>query len=218
MILKTALMDICRVSILIASEARMVSAKQLDHELLVSRQLNRPNCLANNSNRRKSMSSRKSKCVLVIAFTVLSACAEQQPQPIIQTLQSGDGALTCEQIASQVQHLDQIAYGSTAASDPMRLINAGPGVQAVVNNIAGYAGARFLSAVPTLSGVLGMATGVAGNASIAAAQQQANAAAMARERVQYLAGLYQEKHCSATEMSQAGSRAKSVALSANDVP
>src|SRR5689334_22025906 len=159
------------------------------------------------------MSSRKTKCALAAAFAIFSACAEQAPRPVIQTLQSGDGALACQEIASKVQHLDQIASGSTSGG--MGLINAEPGVQAVVSNIAGYAGGHILSVVPALSGVVGVAAGLAGNAVSAAAQKQANTTAMARVRLQYLTSLYQEKHCAASEIGQAGPRMESTELSAN---
>jgi hypothetical protein len=164
------------------------------------------------------MSSRKTKCALALAFIVLSACAEQQPQPMIQALQSGDGALTCEQIASQVHQLDQVAYGSPVITEGMRLADAAAGVQTVANTTTALTGIGFLSAVPMVNGVMTAASALARNAFFAGAQQQANTAAMAHERTQYLTGLYQEKHCAATEISQAGSRTRETALSENDQP
>jgi hypothetical protein len=164
------------------------------------------------------MSSRKTTCALALAFTILSGCAEQQPQPIIQTLQSGDGTLTCEQIASQVQRLDQIAYDSPATTDRVRLADAATEAQTAANTTAALTGATFLSAVPMVSGVIMVATALARNASLTGAQQQANTSAMARERKQYLTGLYQENNCAAREISQAGFRTVPTTLSAGNEP
>jgi hypothetical protein len=109
----------------------------------------------------------------------------------IQTIQPGDGQLTCDELLSEMRRMDRIAYASPAAAD-----NSNTAVSALTSG-AGV-GFGFIP-IPIVGTALGAMTGpvaaLAGNAGQQKVAEQQNRIAQAQQRKQHLVMMYDNKKC-----------------------
>jgi hypothetical protein len=148
------------------------------------------------------MHCEKLKLILVLSFMIalLGSCAARNQedtspgpqQEVIETIQPGDGQLTCEELLIEMKRMDRIAYGSPAGAN-----NTNTMVSALTSGAS--LGFGFIP-VPVLGPVLGAVTGpvssLAGNASQTQNLQQQNTVVQAQQRKQHLVMLYDNENCS----------------------
>jgi hypothetical protein len=142
-----------------------------------------------------------SKRSLALLLLLLGSCAATnrgegsypatQPQ-IIQTVQDGDGQLSCDELLSQMREMDRIAYGAPTADNSTK--------NAMISALTGGANLAFgLIPIPFLGSALGTLTGPASTVAGSAGQQQKidqqNRIAQAQQRKQHLVTVYDNKKC-----------------------
>jgi hypothetical protein len=140
----------------------------------------------------------KSSLTLPLLLVLLGSCAvrseDSSPAPqqqIIQTIQPGDGRLSCDELLSEMRRMDRIAYGSPAGTD---------NTNTAVSALSSGAGMGFgLIPIPMLGAALGAMTGpvsaLAGNAAQQKNAEQQNRIAQAQQRKQHLVMVYDNKKC-----------------------
>jgi hypothetical protein len=123
-------------------------------------------------------------------FAAGSSPADQQQD--LQTIQPGDGQLTCEALKIQMQQMDQIAsYSATGGESTNNSVT-----KAVVGTAASQAMGFIPIVGPALAGVAGALSGTVGNSSSGQQMQQQNTMVLAQQRKQHLLTLYDERKCS----------------------
>lgn len=142
--------------------------------------------------------------LVILAFLVFSSCAavgnkqrgseatsSSAPQPdVIHTIQPGDSDLTCKDLISQMEQMDNILSSSGEGAN-----------QTVTKTVAGIAAQQAIGFIPlvgpALAGLTGVVTSVFGKGGQQQLQQQ-NTMILAQQRKQRLLTLYGEKKCSET--------------------
>ena len=115
-----------------------------------------------------------------------------QQQQDLQTIQPGDGQLTCEALMNQMQQMDQIAsYSATGGESTNTSVT-----KAVVGTAASQAMGFIPVVGPALAGVAGALSGTIGNSGSGQQMQQQNTMVLAQQRKQHLLTLYDERKCS----------------------
>ncbi|HET9019405.1 MAG TPA: hypothetical protein VFN46_07465 [Acetobacteraceae bacterium] len=117
-----------------------------------------------------------------MALAMGGCAAVGDPQPIA-SVQPGDSALTCNQLAAQMAEMDRIMAGGTA------------GTAATVANAASDTASTAAGYLSNMGNVLGSGAQVAALVGSTAASGQQSQAQMAQQRKQVLMNRYTAKKC-----------------------
>jgi len=122
-------------------------------------------------------------------------------QPVIQTIQPGDSELTCKELMTQMDQMDQIAAYSATGGE-------GEGTKKTIVTELMRTGANVafgLIPIPGVGSALGALTGAlsgtVGNTGQQQQMQRQNTVVQAQQRKQHLLTLYDEKKCYAPSPS-----------------
>ena len=121
-------------------------------------------------------------CACLVALAMGGCAAVGDPQPIA-SVQPGDSALTCNQLAAQMAEMDRIMAGGTA------------GTTATVANAASDTASTAAGYLSNMGNVLGSGAQVAALVGSTAASGQQSQAQMAQQRKQVLMNRYTAKKC-----------------------
>lgn len=115
----------------------------------------------------------------------------------LQTIQPGDNDLSCKDLLSQMEQMDQIVSYATGGEGASK---------SLTQALAGTAASQGLGFVPIVGPVLGGLAGVVSAAVGTPGQQQQlqeqNTIVLAQQRKQHLLTLYDQKKCSASPAVQ----------------
>ncbi|GEM_PF-3847652 len=132
--------------------------------------------------------------VLLVGSCAVSGGEDSSPAAqtqVIQTIQPGDGQLSCDELLSEMRRMDRIVYRSASGPDntntALSALSSGAGV-----------GFGFIP-IPIVGAALGAMTGpvaaLAGNAGQQQKVDQQNRIAQAQQRKQQLVILYDNRKC-----------------------
>jgi hypothetical protein len=109
---------------------------------------------------------------------------------VIPTVEPTDGQLTCDELMSQMNQMDQIAAGPVTSSN-----TTGKSVIAAAVGTAAQQAAGFIPVVgPVVAGVIGPLSGAVANTGQQQIEQK-NTTVQAEEREQHLLTLYEDRQC-----------------------
>ncbi len=138
---------------------------------------------------------------LPLVLLILCSCAATNrgegsypaaQQQIIQTVETNDGQLSCDELLSAMRQMDRIAYGTPAPDDSTK--------NAMVSALTSGASLGFgFIPIPLVGSALGTLTGpfsiVAGSSGQQQKIDQQNRIIQAQQRKQHLVTLYDNKKC-----------------------